>query len=290
MNAGIYPSREDRAATASGSLYYRIAGTVGDLPDVVLEAGGMCTLNIWSQIEQVLAPHTRLLSYDRAGLGKSPADGLGCSAAAVSRRLEALVETTQVRRPFVMVGYSLGGPYIRYYAAQHPQQVAALVLLDATPSEYSIPPSKLRLAIAINGALHWAARLGLGRLLWRVLVKKGDPAEMRETLDWLASPAYMNSLRDELGGIEGIKAEIASTAAVLRHPTLSLIAGIGKHIPEKDWADIRGMHDRLAASAPAPLSQFAVIDAADHSTMVSHPVNGKDVGERILAFLRSLPR
>ena len=44
--------------------------------------------------------------------------------------------------PYLLVGHSIGGPYALTYAAQHPQQVAGMVLLDSSsPEQFSAIPS-----------------------------------------------------------------------------------------------------------------------------------------------------
>src|SRR4051812_4704671 len=94
-----------------GELHYRSSGVAGDLPDLLMEHGGGGSTNDWSLLEPLLAAHTRVVSYDRAGSGTSPRDDLGRGAAANTQRLSQLVEQLGVRKPFVLVGYSLGGLY-----------------------------------------------------------------------------------------------------------------------------------------------------------------------------------
>lgn len=57
--------------------------------------------------------------------GKFDADG-------ESRDLHALLAAGGERGPFVMVGHSLGGPYIMNFTRLYPQEVAGLVFVDAS--------------------------------------------------------------------------------------------------------------------------------------------------------------
>ncbi|MGH8506377.1 MAG: alpha/beta fold hydrolase [Stenotrophobium sp.] len=63
---------EGMADVGVGSLHYRTCGNAGNLPDVLLEHGGGGSTQDWSLIEPLLAAHTRVFSYDRAGSGASP--------------------------------------------------------------------------------------------------------------------------------------------------------------------------------------------------------------------------
>jgi pimeloyl-ACP methyl ester carboxylesterase len=51
---------------------------------------------------------------------------------AVVEDLHALLEGARCRPPYVLVGDSLGGLYVRGFATMHPTEVAGLVLVDGT--------------------------------------------------------------------------------------------------------------------------------------------------------------
>jgi pimeloyl-ACP methyl ester carboxylesterase len=270
-------------------LYWRVHGTPGELPDFVLEHGGGGSSGDWRQLEPLLAAHGRVFAYDRAGAGRSPRDDLGCSAPAVTQRLAQLLERMPVRKPFVLVGYSLGGLYARHFAAQHPQCIAGLVLVDSTPTGHEIRRELIRRALRLLWLLHWAARSGLATLTWRLTGSK-NPESFRRTIAEMSRPGYLRDVRAEIDAIAGIQAEVARVAPQLRHPTLAVIAGTArKSMDAAEFAGMRALHDALARSAPAPLSALAVVDAADHGTLVGDPRHAAELADRILAFARRLP-
>ena len=47
--------------------------------------------------------------------------------------LYALLEAAKEKGPYILVAHSIGGAYMRIFAAQHREEVAGLVLVDATP-------------------------------------------------------------------------------------------------------------------------------------------------------------
>ena len=114
-------------------LYIDCTGTGS--PVVVLQSGLGESSSYWGRIAPVLAPSTTVCAYDRAGHGRSdtvaaPQDGI-----AIATDLHTLLERADVPGPYVLVGHSSGGPYVRVFAARYPDQIAGMVLLDAQPAD-----------------------------------------------------------------------------------------------------------------------------------------------------------
>lgn len=104
-------------------------------PTVVLESGlGGNSLD-WSKVQPTLSQHTRTCSYDRAGYGWSEPGPAPRSAGQAARELQALLTYASESPPYVLAGHSMGGWVVRLFARRHPEQVAALVLIDAAHEE-----------------------------------------------------------------------------------------------------------------------------------------------------------
>ncbi len=88
-----------------------------------------------------LATTARVVAYDRAGIGNSPAPDHDRTWAEIYAELEAVLAALNLTQPPVLVGHSLGGLIAYTYARRYPQAVGGLVLLDATPPPLSQPPS-----------------------------------------------------------------------------------------------------------------------------------------------------
>jgi len=105
-------------------------------PAIVLEAGlggGSATLS-WGGIQPELAKFTRVCSYDRAGYGWSDPQPGPADADRAAANLHELLTQTHVTGPLVLMGHSLGGIYLRDFAAHYPADIAGMILLDsATP-------------------------------------------------------------------------------------------------------------------------------------------------------------
>jgi pimeloyl-ACP methyl ester carboxylesterase len=101
-------------------------------PLVVLEGGVGADAAAWNSVIAELAKITRVLAYSRSGHGRSSsAPGDGSPAQAV-RELHKLLKAVGNTSPVVIVGHSYGGILARLYASAYPNEVAGMVLVDAT--------------------------------------------------------------------------------------------------------------------------------------------------------------
>src|SRR4030095_13219537 len=86
----------------------------------------------WSRVQPNVAGTTRVCSYDRAGLGWSEFGPKPRSASRIVSELHTLLGAAQVPGPYVLVGHSIGGLYLRLYSSTYPADVAGMVLVDTT--------------------------------------------------------------------------------------------------------------------------------------------------------------
>lgn len=113
----------------------------GDLT-VILEAGAGSPGLIWTFVQKEIEKSTRVCSYDRAGFGWSdPAPG-PLSPQQVASDLHALLGTANVPGPYVLVGHSAGGVYVRAFASQYSTEVVGMVLVDSSHEDQNVrfPP------------------------------------------------------------------------------------------------------------------------------------------------------
>jgi pimeloyl-ACP methyl ester carboxylesterase len=99
---------------------------------VVLEAGLCQTRASWGQVVDDIASFARVCAYDRAGLGESDRAPGPRTLRGVVEDLDRVLVAARAKAPYVLVGHSIGGLTVRLYAAQHPERVRGLVLVDAS--------------------------------------------------------------------------------------------------------------------------------------------------------------
>jgi pimeloyl-ACP methyl ester carboxylesterase len=132
-------------------------------PTIVLEAGldPYGALG-WAPVHDSLAAITRTCAYSRAGiLWSDPAPGRFRVARAAADLHQALLAAGE-RAPLVMVGHSIGAPYVMTFAARYPADVAALAFIDGS---HPAQVARLTAARAYPGApvlalVQVASRLG----------------------------------------------------------------------------------------------------------------------------------
>jgi len=102
-------------------------------PTVIFDSGLSDWSNTWALIQPAVATRTRACSYDRPGMGYSDPSPHHPTAEQAVKDLHTLLDRANIKGPLVVVGHSLGGFYMKLYAATYPDQVAGIVLVD--PSE-----------------------------------------------------------------------------------------------------------------------------------------------------------
>lgn len=206
-------------------------------PAVVLDAGAGDTGATWDWVVPDVKKVTRVCVYDRAGLGKSDPGPKPRTSERIVGELRDLLVRGRVAPPYVMVGHSFGGLNVRLYAARNPDQVAGLVLVDATPVEYP----------GLEGSLLTTAE--------------------REKLR-TARAVAPQALLDE---IDSMPESAASVRAAPPRPTLPVVVLTATHSTaspafRKAWTD---MQQRMAAGFPHGRQVLA--ERSDHYIQFDQP-------------------
>jgi pimeloyl-ACP methyl ester carboxylesterase len=93
----------------------------------------------WDFVQSEIAKFTTACWYDRAGEGWSDPAPSPRSSTTVANDLHRLLQRTPVKGPYVLVGHSIGGEYVRIFTAWFPSEVAGLVLVDSTHPDQREP-------------------------------------------------------------------------------------------------------------------------------------------------------
>lgn len=104
----------------------------GNAPVVVFENGLGGHMEWWTKVLPALPAGTAYFAYNRPGIGKSASAPIPRDGAHIVSELRQALRSQGLQPPYVLVGHSLGGLYMQLFARQHPQETAALVLVDST--------------------------------------------------------------------------------------------------------------------------------------------------------------
>lgn len=186
-----YPPPGQMIDMGSGRrLHMVVMGEDKGQPTVILEQGMGSFSSNWFWVQSELAADTRVVAYDRAGLGWSDPLPGGQDAYESATDLHQALEKSGITGPYVVAGHSYGGLVVRAFTDLYPEEVAGMVLVDAShPDQWAhIPPSRNGRTLAMsNRIFSWLARLGIVRLFdLEGFARKGLPerpaAEMKAIL------------------------------------------------------------------------------------------------------------
>jgi pimeloyl-ACP methyl ester carboxylesterase len=144
--AGNFAGKVDVPGGRELYLECRGAGS----PTVILESGYHDSSQPWSLADGFrpavlpgIAGFAKVCAYDRPGTllytdpprltDRSSRVPMPRTAKDVTSDLHALLAAASVPGPYILVGHSLGGLFVRLYAQTHADEVSGLVLVDAFP-------------------------------------------------------------------------------------------------------------------------------------------------------------
>lgn len=166
-------------------------------PTVVIDAGNGSFSVEWTPIQQEASKFTRVCTYDRAGYGWSEAGPQPRDGMQVVSELHDLLQAAGEAGPYLLVGHSLGGVHVRLFAAQYPEEVAGLILID-TAYPLTITPEfemQMRSSIGFYQVMNLMTNTGLLRILGPLGGEDSMPATARK-LPADLQDVYLNLLLD----------------------------------------------------------------------------------------------
>jgi pimeloyl-ACP methyl ester carboxylesterase len=174
-----------------------IVDTPGGTPPLVLLNGGFGTAANWNRVVSRLDGKHRLIRFDMRGRGKSGVSA-DYSLQACVDDVGRVIEAAEAGRP-VLVGWSYGATAAVRYAAQHPGQIAGLVLIDGAYPMATFDEAgrqkvraqfrRLGPIMKILAALGRGARMPAGQAAGVVIEMDTANGELAEDFKYLDCPA-----------------------------------------------------------------------------------------------------
>lgn len=162
-------------------------------PIVVLDAGLGDSSLVWLQVQEQVSLHTRVCSYDRAGLAWSEPGPAPRSSERTVAELHTLLLNAGEQSPYILVGHSAGVNYVRLFAHTYPDVVAGLVLIEP-PILTQASPFLVTALTILRQAIGVLARAGGVRLLGKLSLLRllfggvSPPPALAERAGLLYSP------------------------------------------------------------------------------------------------------
>jgi pimeloyl-ACP methyl ester carboxylesterase len=262
LDQSAYPMSGQLVDVGGHRLHLQCTGSGS--PTVVLQPGGGDMSSVMGWIAPAVAAHTRVCVYDSAGRGWSDQSEATQDGSQMMTDLHTLLHRGGVPGPYVLAGHSFGGLYVRIFAAQYPDEVAGMVLIDSTGSHLpasttpqSWGPDEILARASVLAST--SARLGVGRL-FGLGYGSLPPQSDNEIRAKLATSTSLRSTIDEFLQANASEHEAASLTDLGDKPLVVLTAGDGN---DAAWMAAQNKTATLSTN-----SVHRVIQGAVHADLV----------------------
>jgi pimeloyl-ACP methyl ester carboxylesterase len=268
---------------------------MGSQPDdgsstVILEPGGGSNSMTWYLVQPEIAKKARVCAYDRAGMGwsdpgPSPRDGRR-----IADELHMLLQEANIPGPYVLAGWSYGGLFARAYAMLYAEEVAGLVLLDAThPDVWSrTEQGQLRYQndSKLYSGMRLLARLGLLRLFQIPFTAPPDSLSEIRVPEWKAvhsTTKYFDTTEAESRSILDTMAQVRQSEPLGDLPVMVVTAGENRGA-DGLWQSYQGEQ----ASSLSTNTAHLILEGAGHQSLVFDPEYSQASSSAILQVVEAV--
>ncbi len=182
-------------APLNTTLSYLQAGNPTS-PRLILVHGTPGSASGWSDYLTSPPPGADVVALDRPGFGESGPEGAVTSLELQAAAVYALFPTDG--RRVVLLGHSLGGPIVARVAAEHPDRVAAVVLLAASldPALEEINPMQW---VGTWAAVRWALPRAIRNANAELIALKPELESLNRLLPKITAPVLIvHGTKDDL--------------------------------------------------------------------------------------------
>lgn len=131
-----------KITTKYGEFSYQLSGNGN--PTIILEAGWGDDMTEWKSSLHRFEQFSQVFTYNRAGFKGSDSQNEQRDAQTIALELRELLKEANIPPPYILVGHSFGGLYMRVYANTYPSDVSAVIQIDATHHEFFPDPAFIK--------------------------------------------------------------------------------------------------------------------------------------------------
>ncbi|WP_026999090.1 alpha/beta fold hydrolase [Eisenibacter elegans] len=247
-------------------LFYRVLGQ-GD-PVVILH-GLFGASDNWMSIAKTLSENYTVYLLDQRNHGQSPwSDEWDYSA--MSRDLYAFLETQQIHNPY-LIGHSMGGKTVMWFAASHPEvALRKLVVVDIAPRSYPIHHDEIIEALnsldlnahTSRSALDQALAQRLPQPMLRQFLLKNLERDGQQFRWKINLPIISQKLENVGQGMDN------QGFAPVQVPTLFIAGANSDYIQEGDYALMAQLFPQMQVSVIAQAGHWVHAEQPDTFTEV----------------------
>ncbi|MEM7092311.1 MAG: alpha/beta fold hydrolase [Actinomycetota bacterium] len=273
-------------------------------PTVVFETGSGGVAAHWLRVQTRVAHEAKTISYDRSGLGRSDRSSAERTLETFADELERLLRGIDALPPFVLVGHSMGGLLIRAFAARRPDDVAGLVLVDATHEQraalFALQSRRDRITYAFRRSwllALWRMQEALYPIRpvreWVIDRHKRKrppdfaPMEWEGLIDATAAGCPFPAMRAEFEWVERLGDEplpVPDDFGDLPLVTLTAGDGIGANEPMEE----HHRNNQRALAAMSSVGVHEIVHGANHGSIIHNPDAVDQVATAILRIVRTV--
>ncbi|OJT16889.1 hypothetical protein BO221_48245 [Archangium sp. Cb G35] len=263
-------------------------------PTVVLESGASTMSSGWAWVQSEVAKTTRVCSYDRAGTAWSEPSQGPHDAAHVAAQLHTLLVNAGESGPFVLVGHSLGGLFVRVYADRYPGEAAGMVLLDAShPDQLERLPESVRkqfeAGIKVMAVAPVLVHVGLVRAtgLFDQMGRGLPERAFAEVSAFGSTVRPLEAAHAEMRAWADTTAQVRASRELGEMPLLVVSAGSAMSPAAADFLPgFQALHRELASLSSR--GQFRLIPEANHLSLVTDESHARQTSAAILDVVRQV--
>jgi pimeloyl-ACP methyl ester carboxylesterase len=269
-------------------LHVHVTGEPGSgAPTVILDSGMVSFSSNWAWVQGEIAKVTRVVAYDRAGLGWSDMGRDAHDAGANAKQLAAALQSLGVSGPYVLAGHSYGGLSLRAFAARHRDEIAGMVLVDASHPEqwkrFGISSKVLGWGNRVSSVV---ARLGVFRVFngeYRLLATGLPERAYAELMAFSSTPRALSASGQAAMAWDDVTRPLVNDAGDLGDMPLIVLSVTEQPRKAKELTELQAELATLSTNC-----RHLTIQGAYHEALLADQAHARVVTESIVEVLEAV--